>query len=112
MIRREDILSLNYYSYGQAFTGSYKGMRYRIILQKETKDDDGNVVTEKGLLASVWPEPFAFEKTAQEKITTRLFPFDEDGRMAAADWLNAMYEEGTWQPGFTMSQLKELTEGD
>ncbi len=112
MIKKDDILSLNYYTYGQAFTGSCKGMRYRIIQQKETRDEDGNVVREKGLLASVWPEPFAFEKTPEEKIRARLFPFDEEGLEALTGWLNEMYEEGSWQPGFTMSQLKHLTEGE
>ena len=31
MITSDDILSLNFYNYGNPFTGSYQGMRYRII---------------------------------------------------------------------------------
>ena len=38
MITSDDILSLNFYNYGNPFTGSYQGMRYRIIKQKEAKD--------------------------------------------------------------------------
>ena len=37
MITSDDILSLNFYNYGNPFTGSYQGMRYRIIKQKEKK---------------------------------------------------------------------------
>ena len=92
MIKKEDILSLNYYTYGQAFTGSCKGMRYRVVQQKEARDEDGNIIQEKGLL-------------------THLFTFDEAGREALTDWLNEMYDEGDWQPGFTASLLKQLTEG-
>ena len=38
MITSDDILSLNFYNYGNPFTGSYQGMRYRIIKQKEAKE--------------------------------------------------------------------------
>ena len=63
MITSDDILSLNFYNYGNPFTGSYQGMRYRIIKQKEAKDEEGNILKEEGLLAVIWPEPFAYEKT-------------------------------------------------
>ena len=112
MINKEDILTLSYYSYGQAFTGSEKGMRYRVILQKEEKDEDGSVVREKGLAASVWPEPFSYDRTPREQIETKVFAFSEDGREELVSWLNEMYEKGQWESGFTMSQLKRLKEGD
>ncbi len=112
MINKEDILTLSYYSYGQAFTGSEQGMRYRVVIQKEEKDEAGNVVREKGLLASVWPEPFSYDQTPQAQIETKLFPFSESGREALVSWLNEMYEKGQWESGFTMSQLKRLKEGD
>ena len=66
MITSDDILSLNFYNYGNPFTGSYQGMRYRIVKQKETKDEEGRTIKEEGLLAAIWPEPFAYEKTADE----------------------------------------------
>ena len=112
MINKEDILTLSYYSYGQAFTGSEQGMRYRVIIQKEEKDEDGSVVREKGLMASVWPEPFSYDQTPQAQIETKIFAFSEDGREELVSWLNEMFEKGHWQPGFTMSQLKRLREGD
>ena len=79
MITSDDILSLNFYNYGNPFTGSYQGMRYRIIKQKEAKDEEGNILKEEGLLAVIWPEPFAYEKTQDALKTTQLFPFSEGG---------------------------------
>jgi len=39
-IKDSDILSLGYYKHGQPFSGSYRGMRYRIEKQAE-KDEKG-----------------------------------------------------------------------
>ena len=62
MITSDDILSLNFYNYGNPFTGSYQGMRYRIIKQKEAKDEEGNILKEEGLLAVIWPEPLLMKR--------------------------------------------------
>ncbi len=107
-IKAEDILSLNYYTYGRPFSGSLQGMRYRIILQKEEKNEAGEVTAEKGLMVFIWPEPFSFEKTDPEKISSKLFPFSEEGRLSAVDYLNQQYASGGYAPGFTLSQLKAL----
>lgn len=109
MISGEDILSLNFYNYGNPFTGSYKGMRYRVIKQKEVRNDAGEVVQEQGLLVVLWPEPFSFEKTDDAVKQSRLFPFSEEGKVQAVAWLNERYEAGDWRPGFTASGLKSLT---
>ena len=68
MITSDDILSLNFYNYGNPFTGSYQGMRYRIIKQKEAKDEEGNILKEEGLLAA-----------------------------QVIEWLNASWEEGIYK---------------
>ena len=97
MITSDDILSLNFYNYGNPFTGSYQGMRYRIIKQKEKKDEEGTILKEEGLLATIWPEPFAYEKTADDLKTTQLFPFSEEGRIQVVGWLNTSWEKGEWR---------------
>ena len=97
MITSDDILSLNFYNYGNPFTGSYQGMRYRIIKQKEAKDEEGNILKEEGLLAVIWPEPFAYEKTQDALKTTQLFPFSEEGKAQVIEWLNASWEEGIYK---------------
>lgn len=91
MIKNEDILSLNFYTYGQAFTGSDNGLRYRIIMQKEEKDENGSVIKEKGLIAAAWPEPFSYENTADELKQIKLFPFTEEGKKELVGWLNSCH---------------------
>lgn len=110
MITSDDILSLNFYNYGNPFTGSYQGMRYRIIKQKESKDEAGNILKEEGLLAVIWPEPFAYEKTEEALKTTQLFPFSEEGKKQVIEWLNTSWENGQWKPGFTASELEKLAQ--
>lgn len=80
MIRREDILSMEYLKKTE-FTGSHQGMRYR--LEKATDAQDRTV-----LRCTVWPEPFNFVKTPDEKKTTAEFEFAEDGVVDAVAWMN------------------------
>ncbi len=108
MIEEKDILSLNYYRYNQPFSGSFQGMRYRIIRVPDQKDEDGNVTEPEMLEAVIWPEPFSFEKTADELKTSRRFPFTEEGHAQVTAWLNAEHEKGDYHPGFTLSELKKI----
>ena len=110
MISSDDILSLNFYNYGNSFTGSYQGMRYRILKQKESKDEEGRIQNEEGLLTTIWPEPYAYEKTSDELKTTKLFPFSEEGKEQVLEWLNTSWEQGEWTPGFTASELEQLAQ--
>ena len=82
---------MNFYSYGQPFTGSCDGMRYRIIMNKrETgKDENDKPVYEKYFEAATWPEPYSFESTDPGKIEKKEFPFTEEGYEAVLDHLNA-----------------------
>ena len=75
------------------FTGSYLGMRYQ--LEKAEREGDGpEPQTETVLRAIIWPEPYNFETTPDEKKHSRDFPFDTDGLWAAVDWLNQEHEAG------------------
>ena len=65
--------------------------------QKEAKDEEGNILKEEGLLAVIWPEPFAYEKTQDALKTTQLFPFSEEGKAQVIEWLNASWEEGIYK---------------
>ena len=79
MIQREDILSMEYLKKTE-YTGCHQGMRYRLE-KKETED-------KKELLVTVWPEPFNYAKTPEEKKTRNIFTFDEDGVVDAIAWMN------------------------
>ena len=50
--------------------------------------------TETVIRAIIWPEPFNFEVTPDEKKHHRDFPFTTDGIWEAVDWLNAEHEAG------------------
>lgn len=88
MIKREDILSLEYFKKTE-YTGSHEGMRYRI---EGVSHDE-----EKKLLATVWPEPFNFATTPDEQKQHEEFDFSEDGILDVVGWLNdrlfAFHEE-------------------
>lgn len=79
MIRRDDILSMEYLKKAE-FTGSHQGMRYRL--------EGVEVEGEKQLKVTIWPEPFNFYTTPEEQKTCRLFPFDEDGVSDGVAWMN------------------------
>lgn len=64
--------------------GSYQGMSYRII-GKNGK-----------LEACVYPGPYIFAKTPEEKKTYAWFDYSEEGYNEALDFLNKAYEKGEW----------------
>lgn len=71
------------------FTGGYQGMRY-LLGRKET--EDGGVMLE----AVIWPEPFNYEHTAEERKQRAVFPFDGDGLKKAVEWLNRQHQDGQY----------------
>lgn len=91
MIERKTFLALNFYK-KEPFTGSYKGMRYRIA---RTEGEGGASLT-----AVCWPEPFNYEKTPEEQKIQADFPFSEEGLVRIADWLNERYQEGGYDTGY------------
>lgn len=48
---------------------------------------------EDSLLATIWPEPFAYAATPDEKKESEHFPFSEEGLCQVTDWLNRKHEE-------------------
>ena len=79
------------------FTGSFRGMRY--LLQKaermvESTEEGQEEKKETVLEAVIWPEPYSYESTEEDKKHGRDFPFGEDGLWKAVDWLNEEFEKG------------------
>lgn len=75
-MKRKDLLSLNFYK-KSPFTGSEKGIRYKIEKSEEEK-----------LVAWIWPEPFAFNETEDALKTSRTFEFSENGLEEITSWIN------------------------
>ena len=79
------------------FTGSYQGMRYLLQKAERTKEQGSQEQedkTETVLEAVIWPEPFHYEKTEEEKKHKKDFPFHEDGLWEAVGWLNEEFLAG------------------
>lgn len=83
MIDHNTILSFNHYKKGKPFTGSLKGLRYRIVKETAADEDD----TDK-FRVDTWPEPFCYEATDKDKIEVQYFPFDEKGYEDIITYLN------------------------
>ena len=72
-------ISVNYIK-KEPFTGGYKGMRYRL-----TKSSEGMEVV-------IWPEPYNYLKTPEEKKQKKQFSLTVDGHNEAVAWMNEQYE--------------------
>lgn len=82
MIDYETILSLAFLKKSR-FTGSNRGMRYCV---KRVERDDISM-----LEASVCPGPFSVDKTRPDLFVRKEFPFTDEGRRQAVDWMNEEY---------------------
>ena len=59
----------------------------RFLLEKKSAEGE-----EDQILVCLWPEPFSFEKTAEDQKRFREFPFSEDGLQSAVAYI--MGEDG------------------
>lgn len=83
-IKKEQFIGLNYLK-KENFHGSMKGMRYRFHCEK---------AEECTLLeVCIWPEPFCFEKTAEELKQVTEYSFDDQGLLEGIAWVNEQYED-------------------
>lgn len=74
----------SFYNKKAVLKASFRGMRYQV------EQADGP--EEPLLRATVWPEPFCFEKTAEEHKTSQSFPYSEEGLDEVYDWLCSQYD--------------------
>lgn len=88
MVNREEILCMEFLKKTE-FTGSTEGMRYRMekVMKKGT-NDAGEEYSYPELLCTIWPEPFNYVRTPEEKKERKTFSFDDDGVVDAVDWMN------------------------
>ena len=93
-IELSTFFNLMHYEYGEAFFGSYKGMRYR--LAREPLENVKFIPLDKRgpatLMATVWPEPYSYGVTAKSLMTSENFEISQEGFEAAVAWINQQYE--------------------
>lgn len=83
MIERKDVMPINFLK-KENFTGSYKGMRYRM---EKVSGADGETV----LCVVAWPEPYGYVATSEEVKIRNTFPFTEEGIVSGVEWLNEQH---------------------
>ena len=85
MIDENEIMPFNFFSYGGIYSGDHHGMRY-VIKRKGDKPDFI-------LSATVWPGPFCYAATDEDKKTEAEFDYSEDGRREAIEWIKKQYDD-------------------
>ncbi|MDD6281999.1 hypothetical protein ACTNEN_01790 [Oribacterium sp. HCP28S3_H8] len=106
-IDTKDIMHLNFLKMSN-YTGSSEGMRYRMEKHTYRVPDTEAAIPEPtaenpepeppakestDLLVTVWPEPFAYDHTPEDRKISRSFTFDEDGISKSLKWLNEMKQQ-------------------
>jgi hypothetical protein len=92
----KELYSIGFYEYGEAYFGSCAGMRYRLAREplKNVRYTPVDMRDPAVLLATVWPEPYAYGKADPESMKSSEFEFSEQGLSAAAAWLNEQIPAG------------------
>ena len=83
MFDKDHFVSINILK-KEVYSGSMKGMRYRL---EKTGEKEALKI-----LVHIWPEPFCFDKTEDEKKISNEFEFSKDGMNQIVIWLNEQYE--------------------
>ena len=101
MIVRDDILYIPYLDKTE-YTGSHQGMRYRMekieTKTEVTEGEETKTVVNKTLVVTIWPEPYNYFQTPDEKKQVKEFSFDEDGIVDSIAWMNdrLFYDKELW----------------
>ena len=87
----------SFYNKKAVLKASFQGMRYQVE-QAQTEGgsseaSDEEKEPERVLRVTVWPEPFCFEKTSEERKTVQDFPYSEEGLDQVYDWLCQVYDQ-------------------
>lgn len=89
MMTTSEILPFGRFKYPQSFSGSFKGMRYKIVHPKPGEGEENLFYVE------TWPEPYCYEKTNPEEIYKTTFEYSKDGYDQIIPFLNEMHAKMT-----------------
>lgn len=94
-VKREDIFTIRYFDYGEAFTGSNENVRYRIAREPlENIFFTPEKRAEGKLVATVYKDAYCYEKTPEDERIAKAFEHSEEGLVEAIDWINSIIESG------------------
>lgn len=102
----DDILGFNFFQYGSPYVGECGGMHFRMArnpLENVVFNHDPHKNDDAKLDVTIWRGPYNYDKTRQKKTTVQ-FPFTEEGRIEAVQWLNERYDERVdyWAEGIPL----------
>lgn len=94
VVESKDLYLLEHYEYGEAFYGSVGGMNYCLNRNpmKHVKFAPPEEKMNATLIAYVWPGPKCFAKTPEEDMVSKEFPYSNEGKEEAAEWISNQYE--------------------
>lgn len=115
MVNRRDLLHLSFYK-KSPYLGSDGPLRYRIEKAEEeipandtgdgdnspgdtsekadnTGDDSEKCATRTVLKVTIWPGPFSYDKTPEEKMSSENFEFSEDALDEICEWISKKSDE-------------------
>lgn len=97
VITGDMIFDLPFYNAKGILTGGdIYGPRYRIAkltVEHEPVEEGGETTSENFFEVCIWHASTCYEKTPEEQITRKTFPFDAEGREAVLAWLNEQITE-------------------
>lgn len=115
MVNRRDLLHLSFYK-KSPYLGSDGPLRYRIekaeeeIPANDTEDGDNSPgdtsetaenagdgseknATRTVLKVTIWPGPFSYDKTPEEKMSSENFEFSEEALDEICEWISKKSDE-------------------
>ncbi len=93
-LQEQDLFSLTHYEYGEAYYGSYQGMRFRVA-REPLENVHFTPVDKRGeasLRVVIWPEPEGYAAVPEEKKIIRDFPVTEEGLQQIVAYLNEFHD--------------------
>ena len=96
MLTYDDALNLNYYK-KTSYTGWMGGLRFLIkreepILEEATEETPA-VKGDPIFHVWVWPGPYIFDLTDDALKIESTYPFSDEGKQQAVDWINEQFEK-------------------
>ena len=86
-----DILQFGRFKYPQPYTGSHKGMKFRIVHPKAGEGEPDLIHTE------VYSGPLCYEKTDKESMIRKDFEYSKEGYEEMLSYLWELYNSRSWE---------------
>lgn len=77
-----------FYRKKAVLNASYQGMRYQIRRKTWTEGEQ----EQNCLVATIWPEPYCYDRTPEEKREAKEFPYEEESLDRIYEWLCECYK--------------------